>query len=153
MIKVRATENTYNAKEGLKENGFAWNSEDKVWEREFDSMEAYNEFMKHFLNPTYYGRKVVNRYHSVVVFEVEEQNEETMVEELENNQVVATFNADAFAVENEEQMTEVIACLSDSKRYDLRDDEFSEMAAKLDGDISTYRCIYASPTCTAGILI
>ena len=72
MIKVRATENTYNAKEGLKENGFAWNSEDKVWEREFDSMEAYNEFMEHFLNPTYYGRKVVNRYHSVVVFEVEE---------------------------------------------------------------------------------
>lgn len=75
MLQVKATENTYNSKEDLKDNGFVWNNEEKCWERTFENESAYNEFMQHFMNVTYYGRKVVNKYHSQVVFVVEETKE------------------------------------------------------------------------------
>ena len=45
MITVKATRNTYDSKDDLRDCGFVWNKEDKVWEKEFDSMESYNEFI------------------------------------------------------------------------------------------------------------
>lgn len=69
MLYVKATNNAYDSKEDLKDNGFSWNKEDKCWERTFESEDEYNAFMEHFLNVTYYGCKVVNKYHSKVVFE------------------------------------------------------------------------------------
>lgn len=68
MLTINA-KNAYNSKEDLRENGFSWDKENKVWTREFESEEEYDEFMNHFMNVTYYGRAVVNKFHSKVVFE------------------------------------------------------------------------------------
>lgn len=87
MITVKATRNTYDSKNDLRDCGFIWNKEDKVWEKEFDSMESYNEFMDHFMNVTYWGCKIVNRYHSKVVFEIIEE------EVVEENEEVETEKA------------------------------------------------------------
>lgn len=72
MILVKANRNSFDSKEDLKANGFTWNKDEKSWDKEFNSMDEYNKFMEHFLNVTYYGAKVVNRYHSKVGFEIEE---------------------------------------------------------------------------------
>lgn len=84
MVQVKATKNAFDSKEDLKANGFVWDKENKVWSRDFATMNEYNQFMDHFMNTTYYGRKVVNRYHSQVVFEVVEVAEENVAEEQEN---------------------------------------------------------------------
>lgn len=76
MILVKATRNTYDSKEDLKDNGFIWNKEDKVWEREFATEEEYDKFMEHFMNVTYYGRHAVNKFHSKVVFEKDNLEQE-----------------------------------------------------------------------------
>lgn len=76
MITVKATKNTYEAKEGLKDNGFGWNKDEKCWERTFESMEEYNRFMEKFMNVSYYGRRTVNKCHALVEFEVIEEAEE-----------------------------------------------------------------------------
>ena len=80
-LKVSA-KNAFDSKEDLKDNGFVWDKENKVWTKEFDSEKEYNEFYEHFMNVTYYGRHAVNKYHSKVVFEVEELANEEETEEM-----------------------------------------------------------------------
>lgn len=88
MITVKATKNTYDSKEDLKDNGFGWNKEERCWERTFENMEEYNRFMDKWMNETYYGRKTVNKCHALVEFEVieedveEEETAETSEEKL-----------------------------------------------------------------------
>ena len=74
MLQVKAIKNTYEAKEALRENGFVWDKELKVWVKDFASKEEYDSFTEHFLDMTYYGRREVNKVHSRVVFEVVEVN-------------------------------------------------------------------------------
>lgn len=65
--------------------------------------------------------------------------------------LVATFNADPFAIENDEQLDEVLNALGNTAtRYDADDEEFEEMAAKLDGDVDTYEYIYSNCNVTVG---
>lgn len=67
--------------------------------------------------------------------------------------LVATFNADPFAVEYDEQLTEVMEALGNTAtRYDADDEEFQELAAKLDGNEETYEYIYANNDVIVGIL-
>lgn len=74
-------------------------------------------------------------------------------DELRNRCLVATYNADAFAVEYDEQLDEVMAALGEqAERYEKDDDEFAELAAKLDGDVDTYESIYSNGEVTVGIL-
>lgn len=92
MLLVKATKNTFDSKEDLKENGFVWDKENKIWTKKFESNEEYEAFMEHFMSVTYYGRKAVNKFHSKVVFEVEEEenNDESLefknVENFEENE-------------------------------------------------------------------
>lgn len=79
-LKVSA-KNAFDSKEDLKDNGFVWDKENKVWTKEFASQEEYNGFQNHFMNVSYYGRHAVNKFHSKVVFEVEEIVEEEEMEE------------------------------------------------------------------------
>lgn len=162
MLQVKATKNTFESKEDLKANGFVWDKEDKIWSRDFATMDEYNQFMDHFMNVTYYGRKVVNRYHSQVVFEVveiveeevtEKSNSESISEDIKNNMSVATFNADPFAVETEEQEDEVIEAIAcGAEKLYPGNEGFKDLAAKLDGGIDTYKYIYANASVTVGIL-
>ena len=99
MITVKATRNTYDSKNDLRDCGFVWNKEDKVWEKEFDSMESYNEFMDHFMNVTYWGCKIVNRFHSKVVFEIIEE------EVVEENEEVETEKSNDTISEVEERIS------------------------------------------------
>lgn len=72
---------------------------------------------------------------------------------IDNYNLVATYNADAFAVENEELMAEVMEALGEyAERYDQEDGEFENLAAKLDGDADTYDFILANTDVTVGIL-
>lgn len=72
---------------------------------------------------------------------------------IENYNLVATYNADAFAVENEDLLAEVMEALGEyAERYDQEDDEFEDMAVKLDGDADTYDFILANADITVGIL-
>lgn len=73
---------------------------------------------------------------------------------LENeNALVATFNADPFAIENDEQLAEVMKSLGEyAYRYDREDEEFEELAAKLDGNADTYEYIFANNNVIVGKL-
>lgn len=89
MLYVKAIKNAFDSKEDLKDNGFSWNKEEKCWERTFKNNDEYNKFIEHFLNVTYYGRKVVNRYHSKVEFEVENVQEPKDVKDSEKAEAFA----------------------------------------------------------------
>lgn len=89
MLYVKAIKNAFDSKEDLKDNGFSWNKEEKCWERTFENNDEYNKFIEHFLNVTYYGRKVVNRYHSKVEFEVENVQEPEDVKDSEKAEAFA----------------------------------------------------------------
>lgn len=72
---------------------------------------------------------------------------------IENYNLVATFNADPFFVENEEMMAEVKNALGEyAERYDSNDEEFTELAEKLDGNADTFSYIYVSNGVTVGVL-
>lgn len=73
---------------------------------------------------------------------------------LENEpNLVATFNADPFAVENDEQLAEVMEELGEyANRYDRSDEEFEELAGKLDGNIDTYKYIFANASVIVGVI-
>lgn len=73
--------------------------------------------------------------------------------ELKNYNLVATFNADPFAVETEHQLQDVIEALGEGYRiYDKEDEQFEELAELLDGDIETYEYIYSNVHVTVGFL-
>ncbi len=73
--------------------------------------------------------------------------------DLRNYNLVATYNADPFAVEYDEQMAEVIGALGEyADRYDKSDDKFTELAEKLDGNVDTYKHIYTNNFVTVGVL-
>lgn len=73
--------------------------------------------------------------------------------EIKNRNIVATYNADAFAVEYDEQLDEVMAALGEqAERYDANDEEFAELAEKLDGDTTTYEYILTNGYVTVGVL-
>lgn len=72
---------------------------------------------------------------------------------IENYNLVATFNADPFLVENEEMMEEVKNALGEvAERYDSNDEEFTELTEQLDGNADTYKEIYKSNNVIVGIL-
>lgn len=74
-------------------------------------------------------------------------------DELRNRCLVATYNADAFAVEDDDVLEEVMEALGEyANRYNKDDDEFAELTAKLDGDVDTYESIYSNGEVTVGIL-
>ncbi len=73
--------------------------------------------------------------------------------ELKSYNLVATFNADPFAVETDQQLEEVIEALDEGYyAYDKDDEEFEELAELLDGDIETYEYIYQNTNITVGFL-
>lgn len=66
---------------------------------------------------------------------------------------VATFNADPFAVEDEEQLQDVINEAGYwVKKYVKGTDGFEELAEKLDGDEDTFKAIYVSDGVIFGTL-
>lgn len=94
MLQVKATKNTFDSKEDLKDCGFIWNKDNKCWEKEFSSREEYDEFFNHF-NSGYYGRKGM-RLHSKVVFEVveiAEKSSETSEEKIESQSTESKKNS------------------------------------------------------------
>lgn len=67
--------------------------------------------------------------------------------------LVATFNSDPFFIEDEDLRNEVIKELGEeANRYDSSDEEFEDLAAKLDGDADAYQFIYSSNGVTIGEL-
>lgn len=66
---------------------------------------------------------------------------------------VATFNADAYTVETEDQEAEIIEAIAAHGVAEITDaDEFADAAAKLDGDENTYIRIFRAGVCIFGEL-
>lgn len=66
---------------------------------------------------------------------------------------VATFNADAYAVETEEQEKELLEEIAAHGVVEITDpDEFADAAARLDGDENTYVRMYRAGGCIFGEL-
>lgn len=73
--------------------------------------------------------------------------------EIKYDNMVAAFNADAFAVENDEDFVSVIEAMGEqTTAYNEDDEEFAELAALLDGTADTYSVIYHSNGATLGVL-
>lgn len=70
-----------------------------------------------------------------------------------NRDMVATYNADAFAVESNEMISEIIETLGYYvNEYFPTDSEYEDLAMKLDGNANTYEHIYHANGITLGIL-
>lgn len=66
---------------------------------------------------------------------------------------VATFNADAYTVETEDQEAEIMREIAAHGAVEITDaDEFADAAARLDGDEHTYARIYRAGGCIFGEL-
>lgn len=73
--------------------------------------------------------------------------------DIKNRNLVATYNADAFAVEYDEQLDEIVEALGEQAEcYDANDEEFAELCEKLDGDTTTYEYILTNGYVTVGVL-
>lgn len=145
MITVKATKNTYDSKEGLKDNGFGWNKEEKCWERTFENMEEYNRFMEHFMNVTYYGRRVVNKCHALVEFEVIE--EEDVKEETAETSEIITDNMEANEMETvAERMSAIGGGVKCEVINAVELDGAVMYAIKVDGCLTTCAIVYDDGT-------
>lgn len=73
--------------------------------------------------------------------------------EIKQDFFVANFNADAFMVETEEDFEEVLSALGEQTvAYYDEDEEFSDLAERLDGTPDRYSVIYHSNGTTLGML-
>lgn len=73
--------------------------------------------------------------------------------EIKFDNMVANFNADAFAVETDELFASVIESLGEETiAYYDEDEEFSDLAELLDGTPDTYSVVYHSNGTTLGML-
>lgn len=71
-----------------------------------------------------------------------------------SNTLVATYNADPFAIEYEEMLDEVLNTMDEYAEVYTKDDEdFDIMASQLDGNVNTYSEIYRSNGTMVGVLV
>lgn len=74
------------------------------------------------------------------------------VEDLYTKNLVATYNADAFAVETDEQLHQVLMDLGVGYPIYKGEEKFADLAAKLDGNVDTYEYICDGGDVIVGVL-
>lgn len=83
----------------------------------------------------------------------DKEKEHINIAVLRHHNIVATFNADSFAVENDEELDGVFEKLEGGYDVYYKDDEeFQDLAERLDGNIDTYEYILHNVNVTVGFL-
>lgn len=164
----------------LKDEGFTFEVKEESVESAEEKSEIINQAAKHFIN--IYSDEL-DAMTSDGIYEwwyynwsnwVEETNEDIYnevekavwaeinkiikkdcfnVEDLYTKNLVATYNADPFAVETDEQLHQVLMDLGVGYPiYSKGDEEFADLAAKLDGNVDTYEYICDGGDVIVGVL-
>lgn len=160
----------------LKDKGFTF----EVKEESVESSEIINQAAKHFINIYsdeldamtsdgiyewwYYNwsnwvdetnENIYNDLEKAIWSEINKiiKKDCFNIENLYNKNLVATYNADPFAVETDEQLHQVLIDLGVGYSiYSKGDEKFADLAAKLDGDVDTYKYILDSADVIVGVL-
>lgn len=164
----------------LKDKGFTFEVKEESVKSTEEKPEIINQAAKHFIN--IYSEEL-DAMTSDCIYEwwyynwsnwIEETNEDIYnevekavwaeinkiikkdcfnVEDLYTKNLVATYNADAFAVETDEQLHQVLMDLGVGYPiYSKGEEKFADLAAKLDGNVDTYEYICDGGDVIVGVL-